>query len=67
MFCSIDSGQNRVYADEYHMTVSWVQVTSFQLIAGSTRLQVDFFATVTCLMFEVNYKLINGSFAFSLG
>ena len=31
------------------------------------QLLVDFFAMVTNLFFEVDYKFINGSFAFSLG
>ena len=33
---------------------------------SQAHLQVDFFAMITILLFEVNYKLINGRFAPSL-
>ena len=43
-----DSFQNRVSADQNHMAQLWV----------------DFFAKVTSLLFDVNYKFNNGNFAF---
>ena len=60
MLWSIDSRQNRVSADQYHLTVSWAQVlthrgqvffevirwqvTSFQMIAGSSLIFLSFIA-----------------------
>ena len=65
MFWSIDSCQNRVPADQYHLTVSraqvsthrsqvffevirW-QVTSFQMIAGSSLIFLKFIWNMLCL------------------
>ena len=65
MFWSIDSCQNRVPADQYHLTVSraqvsthrsqvffevirW-QVTSFQMIAGSSLIFFKFIWNMLCL------------------
>ena len=75
MLWSIDSCQNRVSADQYHMIllraqvsthpgylffeVLRCQVTTFQLIAGSTCNGYKF-------MFEVDYKFTR-SVAFRLG
>ena len=76
MLWSIDSCQNRVSADQYDMTllraqvlthpgnvffeVLRCQVTSFQLIAGSTLQWLQVY------LFEVNYKFTYGSVALSL-
>ena len=71
MLWSIDSCKNGISADQYHMTVSrlleamyfflvlcW-QATSYNW--SQAQRQVDFFAMVASLLFEVNYEFINGS------
>ena len=74
MLWSTDSCQNRVVADQYHMTVLRVQFSTHQgyvcfwsypldLNWSQAQLQMDFFAMVTSLLLEVNYKFISGSFA----
>ena len=80
MLWSIDSCQIRVSADQYHLTVSRVQVSPIEVTCflkfsrdkllifswSQAQLQVDFFAIVTSLsLFEVNYKFFIVSFAFS--
>ena len=80
MLWSIDSCQIRVSADQYHSTVSRVQVSPIEVTCflkfsrdkllifnwSQAQLQVDFFAIVTSLsLFEVNHKFFNVSFAFS--
>ena len=80
MLWSIDSCQIRVSADQYHLTVSRVQVSPIEVTCflkfsrdkllifnwSQAQLQVDFFAIVTSLsLFEVNYNFFNVSFAFS--
>ena len=65
----INNCQNRVSADQYHITISWaqasppVEVTFFEVLCWQVtcfkllqaQLQVDFFTMVTSLLFEVNY------------
>ena len=80
MLWSIDSSQIRVSADQYHLTVSRVQVSPIEVTCflkfsrdkllifnwSQAQLQADFFAIVTSLsLFEVNYKFFNVSFAFN--
>ena len=72
MLWSTDSCQNRVFADQYHMTVLQVQFSTHQGYVffwsyPQDQLQMDFFAVVTSLLLEVNYEFISGSFAVSLG
>ena len=66
--------------DQYHVTVlhgpvsthwctCFLKLPADKLLVFNwlqAQLQVDFFAMVTSLLFEVNYKFINGSFAFNL-
>ena len=81
MLSSVDNCQNRVSADQYHITVLraqestiWGDMFFFELSTNKlpvfnwsqAQLQVDFFAMFTSLSFEINYEFINGSFAFSL-
>ena len=68
MLWSTDSCQNRVFADQYHMTVLQVQFSTHQGYVffwsyPQDQLQMDFFAVVTSLPLEVNYEFISGSFA----
>ena len=73
MLWSTDSCQNKVFADQYHMTVLQVQFSTHQVYVfflsypldfnwSQAQLQMDFFAMVTSLLLEVNYKFISGSF-----
>ena len=64
MLWSVDSCQNMVFADQYHLTVSWAQVlthrsqvvfkvirwqvTSFQMIAGSSLIFFSFIRNMLC-------------------
>ena len=71
MLRSIDSCQNRVSVDQYHVTVSLVQVLTHRyyvflkvsadklvVFNGSqAQLYVDFFERVTSLLFEKNINL----------
>ena len=73
MLWSTDSCQNRVFADQYHMTVLQVQFSTHQGYVffwsypldfnwSQAQLQMDFFAMVTSLLLEVNYKFTSGGF-----
>ena len=80
MLSSIDSCQNRVSADQYHMTILQTQVLYhrgcvflklstdklpvFNLLQA--QLQLVFFTTVTKFIDTVNYKFIYGSLAKSI-
>ena len=79
MLWSVDNCQNRVSAEQYHITILraqestiWGDMFFFELSKLpvfnwlQAQLQVDFFAMFTSLSFEINYEFINGSFAFSL-
>ena len=81
MLWSVDNCQNRVSADQYHITILraqestiWGYMFFLELSTNKlavfnwsqAQLQVNFFAMFTSLSFEVNYEFINGSFAFSL-
>ena len=72
MLWSIDSCQNRVSVDQYHVTVSLVQVLTHRdyvflkvsadklvdFNGSQAQLDVDFFERVTSLLFEknINYE-----------
>ena len=72
MLWSIDSCQNRVSVDKYHVTVSLVQVLTHRdyvflkvsadklvdFNGSQAQLDVDFFERVTSLLFEknINYE-----------
>ena len=72
MLWSIDSCQNRVSVDQYHVTVSLVQVLTHRdyvflkvsadklvdFNGSQAQLYVDFFERVTSLLFEknINYE-----------
>ena len=72
MLWSTDSCQDRVFADQYHMTVlqfsthrGYVFFWSYPLDFNwlQAQFQMDFFAMITSLLFKVKYKFISGSFA----
>ena len=56
MGSGVDPSRLSVIADKL-LVFKWLQA----------QLSEDFFTMFTSLLFEVDYKFINGSFAFSLG
>ena len=70
--------KNRVSADQYRIAGSDIDLSRLRVLSADklpafnwsqAQLQMDFFAiyVVTSLLFDLKYKFINGSFAFSTG